>query len=151
MGLLLWCKIFVGNSNRGINLNACSLTIENQTGTASNLQIANNTAVGIIGYNSDVMLSNLLIAKNGTGLNNFLSRSVIVGTTFGGPIGANTRDIKADINSTVDIDDWGGQTSFLSLSETSFICGNGGVIYYASPYVAQPLLDYEGGCLKAAQ
>jgi hypothetical protein len=142
-------SVFVQDSSRGINLNSCSLNIDNRTGAQANLQIRNNNQAGILGYNSDVMVLQATIAGNGTGLYNMLTRAVILGTHFGGAA-ANTRDIRSDTNSVVDIDDFGGQTSFLNLSESSFYCRNGGEIYYYQPFVLQTLSSYEGTCLKAA-
>jgi hypothetical protein len=142
-------SVFVQDSIRGINLNSCSLNIDNRTGAQANVQIRNNAKAGITGYNSDVMLLQATIAGNGTGIYNMLTRAVILGTHFGG-VAPNATDIRSDTNSTVDIDDFGGQTSFLNLSESSFYCRNGGEIYYYQPYVVETLASYEGTCLKAA-
>jgi hypothetical protein len=142
-------SVFVQNSGRGFNLNSCNLNIDNRTGTQANVQIRNNTQAGILGYNSDMMVLQSTIAGNGTGIYGMLTRAVILGTHFGGAA-ANTRDIRSDTNSVVNIDDFGGQTSFLNLSVSSFYCRNGGVIYYYQPFVLQTLSPYEGTCLKAA-
>ena len=141
-------SVFVQDSNRGFNLNACSLNINNRTG-AQNVQIRNNTKAGILSYNSDVIVMQATIAGNGTGIYNMLTRAVILGAHFGG-VAPNATDIRSDTNSTVDIDDFGGQTSFLNLSESSFYCRNGGEIYYYQPFVVETLASYEGTCLKAA-
>lgn len=142
-------SVHVQNSGRGFNLNSCNLNVDNRTGTQANIQIRNNTKAGILGYNSEMIVLQATIAGNRTGIYNMLSRAVILGTHFGGAA-ANTTDIRSDTNSVVDIDDFGGQTSFLNLSASSFYCRNGGEIYYYQPFVVQTLSSYEGTCLKAA-
>lgn len=135
---------------RGLNLNSCSLSLDNKTQSTGNLTVKNASKAGVAAYNSDVMISAATVASNRYGLYSMQSRTVIVGAVFGGASSANVTDIKADVGSTVDVDDFGGQTSFPNIGPSSIDCINGGQVYYFRPYVLQDLTSYEGDCLKAA-
>ena len=143
-------SVTIENGLTGLNLNSCSLTLDNQTSTAANLTVRNASNGGIVAYNSDLMIKSATIASNRYGIYSMQSRTVIVGAVFGGTLGANTTDIKVDVGSTVDIDDFGGQTSFPNIGPSSFVCVNGGQVFYYRPFVSQDLTSYEGDCLKAA-
>ena len=142
--------VTIQDGQTGLNLNSCSLTLENKTDTKGNLIVKNASKAGISAYNSDVMINGATIASNRYGLYSMQSRTVIVGAVFGGAPSANVIDLKVDVGSTVDIDDFGGQTSFPNIGPSSFVCVNGGQVYNYRPVVSQDLTSYEGECLKAA-
>ncbi|MEI6800394.1 MAG: hypothetical protein WCO04_14450 [Pseudomonadota bacterium] len=140
-------KVLISKSMRGINVGSCSLTVENQTEDVANIQIVGNSKAGLIAYNSSIQLKRATIASNTKGINSFMSKIVVVGVKFGGTLGANSVDISSGFDPTVEMDDFGGTTTFASVSSSSFRCHAGGKIYFDPAYVSPSLTSYVGDCL----